>query len=337
MIRRAHNRVFHNGVRETLTEVRASYWIIRGRAVIKQFISHCVVCKRYEGKHYSVPGPPPLPAFRVQEAPPFSTVGVDFAGPLFVSEKGGYEGKVWVCLFTCCITRAVHLDVVTNMSSEYFIRCFRRFSARRGLPSRIISDNAKTFKSTAKVLKEIMNHPDVHRYLENARVEWKFNVEKAPWWGGVFERLIRSVKRCLRKIIGRAKLSLEELSTIVIEVEMVVNSRPLTYVSLTDLEEPVTPSHLLIGRRLLSLPESLLYEGSDDEDYNATPQLLSNRMKYLNKIMDHFWKRWKSSIFLSCVRLIDLVHKVSKESRSLWGMSWLFIMMTRKGVSGILV
>ena len=101
----------------------------------------------------------------------------------------------------CCITQAVHLDVVTNM---YFIRCFRRFSARRGLPSRIISDNAKMFKSTAKVLKEIMNHPDVHRYLENARVEWKFNMDKAPWWGGVFERLIHSVKRCLRKIIGRA-------------------------------------------------------------------------------------------------------------------------------------
>ena len=88
VIHRAHNRVFHNGVRETLTEVRASYWIIQGRAVIKQFISHCVICKRFEGKHYSVPGPPPLPAFRVQEAPPFSTVRVDFAGPLFVSEKG---------------------------------------------------------------------------------------------------------------------------------------------------------------------------------------------------------------------------------------------------------
>ena len=88
-----------------------------------------------------------------------------------------------MCLFTCCITRAVHLDVVTNMSSEYFIRCFRRFSARRGLPSRIISDNAKTFKSTARVLLSILNHPDVHRYLENARVEWKFNVERPH--GGV--------------------------------------------------------------------------------------------------------------------------------------------------------
>ena len=141
-----------------------------------------------------------------------------------------------------------------------------------------------------------MSHPDVHRYLENSRVKWVFNVEKAPWWGGIFDRLIQSVKRCLRKSIGRAKLNLEELTTITIEVEMVINSRPLTYVSQSDLDEPITPSHLLIGRRIMSLPECLLYE--DDDDYTVTPRLLSKRMKHMEEIMNHFWRRWKTEYLM---------------------------------------
>ena len=131
-----------------------------------------------------------------------------------------------------------------------------------------------------------MNHPDINRYFADHRISWTFNriswifnLERAPWWGGVFERLIRSVKQCL-KIIGRAKLTHEELLTIVTEVEMIVNSRPLSYVSQKDLEEPITPSHLLIGKRVLSLPDSLCYE--DDEGYNVTPQIISNRLKHLN-------------------------------------------------------
>ena len=296
VIRRAHNRVYHNGIKETLTEVRSLYWIVKGRARVKQFIHSCIVCKRLEGKHYGVPVPPPLPVFRVREAPPFTTTGIDFAGPLFIKENNECESKVWVCLFTCCVTRAIHLDIVNNMSVQSFIRCFRRFVARRGLPNRIISDNAKTFKGASKIIGEIMSHPDVHRYLENSRVKWVFNVEKAPWWGGIFERLIQSVKRCLRKSIGRAKLNLEELTTITIEVEMVINSRPLTYVSQSDLDEPITPSHLLIGRRIMSLPEFLLYE--DDDDYTVTPRLLSKRMKHMEEIMNHFWRRWKTEYLM---------------------------------------
>ena len=89
-------------------------------------------------------------------------------------------------------------------------------------------------------------------------MEWIFNLEKAPWWGGVFERMIKSVKRCLRKIIGRARLCYDELLTALTEVEMIVNSRPLSYVSTEDIEEPLTPSHLLVGQRILSLPDITL-------------------------------------------------------------------------------
>ena len=80
----AHQRVFHDGVKETLTELRSRFWILKGRSVVKQTLHHCTICRRFEGKAYHLPPPPPLPTYRVQEAPPFATTGVDFAGPLYV-------------------------------------------------------------------------------------------------------------------------------------------------------------------------------------------------------------------------------------------------------------
>jgi hypothetical protein len=273
-IRKAHHRVLHNGVKETLAELRSRFWIVKGRSLIKSIIHRCCVCRRHEGKPYSAPPPPPLPTFRVEEAPPFSFTGVDFAGPLYVRGNGASK-KVWICLYTCCVVRAIHLDLVPDLSTSAFLRCFRRFTARRGVPQRILSDNGKTFKAAAKAISE---------------VNWIFNVPKAPWWGGVFERMVRCTKRCLRKILGQAKFSQDELLTAITEVEMVVNSRPLSYVSADDLEEPLTPSHLIVGRRLLNAPDHL---GHDPEDFELTPDILTRRAKYLSYIISRFWERWK--------------------------------------------
>ena len=128
------------------------------------------------------------------------------------------------------MTRAVHLDVVPDLSTSTFIRSLKRFCARRGLPHKILSDNGKTFKAAAKVVETIVDQQDVKLYLSQIGVKWCFNLEKAPWWGGIFERLIKSVKRCLRKMIGQARFTYDELTTAVIEVEAIINSRPLTCV-----------------------------------------------------------------------------------------------------------
>ena len=275
LVRRAHSRVLHNGVKETLTELRSKYWIIQGRNFIKSLIHQCRVCRRHEGKSYRAPPPPPLPAFRVEEAPPFSYTGVDFAGPLYVSSDSSGVKKVWICLYTCCVVRAVHLELVFDMSTPTFIRCFKRFVARRGLPSKILSDNGKTFKAAAKF---------IHG------VKWIFNVPKAPWWGGVFERLVRCTKRCLRKIIGQAKFSFDELATAITEVETVLNSRPLSYVSADDLEEPLTPSHLMVGRRLMNMPD---YPYPDLDEFDVNSAVLNRRAKYLSATINRFWERWR--------------------------------------------
>uniref|UniRef100_A0A1X7U6L5 Integrase catalytic domain-containing protein n=1 Tax=Amphimedon queenslandica TaxID=400682 RepID=A0A1X7U6L5_AMPQE len=205
---------------------------------------------------YPVPPPPPLPPLRVEEKPPFWYTGIDFAGPMYTRETLSSESrKVWTCLFTCCLTRAVHIELVTEIETVTFLCCFQRFTARRGFPYRILSDNAKTFKAANKWLSTILEHPRVKEFMIGNGNRWQFNVEKAPWWGGVFERMIQGMKRLLRKIIGTSKFTYDELMTAVIEVEAMLNSCPLIYIPSGDLVELLTPSHLLCGRRLLTLPD----------------------------------------------------------------------------------
>ena len=198
------------------------------------------------------------------------------------------------------------------MTAVTFIRCLKRFAARRGLPRKLVSDNAKAFKAAAKTLNEMMKQPELARYLTEVGIEWKFNLEKAPWWGGIFERLVKSVKRCLRKIIGQAKFSYDELNTALVEVEAIINSCPLTYVSLDDFEEPLTPSHLLVGRRLLSMPDDLGCLDDGDEEFTVDTNTLQRRARHLNNVINHFWKRWAKE-YLSELRN---AHQYPKASQS---------------------
>ena len=151
VIEDCHRRVHHSGVRATLAEVRSRYWVPKGRQVVEKVLGGCVTCKRQTGRPYSAPPASALPEFRVREAPPFSKVGVDFAGPLYVKGRAGHMVKVYVALFSCCVIRAVHLELVEDMSAVAFRRCLRRFAARNGTPALIVSDNAKTFQATESI------------------------------------------------------------------------------------------------------------------------------------------------------------------------------------------
>ena len=298
LVRRAHKRLFHGGVKSTLTELRSQFWLVKGRSFVKQVLAKCTICRRFEGKPYHAPNPPPLPPFRVDEAPPFTHAGVDFARPLFLAGKDKEKGKVWICLFTCCSTRAVHLDVVQDLSAPTFLRCLKRFTARRGTSSQFVSNNGKTFKATARILRSIVSDASVQQYLSDSGIKWVFNLPKAPWWGGVFERLIRSMKRCLCKILGQSRLTYDELLTATVEVEGVLNSWPLTYVSMEDIDEPLTPSHLPTGRRILSLPDHLCRHNDEVSQFESGPNVLTRRVKYLNRLLQQFWSRWRREYLL---------------------------------------
>ena len=182
-----------------------------------------------------------LPDYRVKRSRPFSHTGVDFASPLYTKQSAVSERpKTWLCLYMCCTTRAVHLDLVPDFNASTFLRCFKQLTARRGVPAKVLSDNGKTFKSASKIVRSVFSDPKVQKYFADLNVQWTFNLEKAPWWGGIFERLIQSTKRCLKKVVGKACLTYDELFTIVTEIEAVLNSQLLSYVTTDDLEEPFT-------------------------------------------------------------------------------------------------
>ena len=124
------------------------------------------------------------------QSPPFSCTGLDFAGPLQVRSSNGDEPtKVWICIYTCCVIRAVHLELVSDLTTPTFLDSFRRFTAQHGVPYRVVSDNAKIFKAAAAILREILSHPHTQQYFADSYIQfqWSFNIEKAPWWGGFFE------------------------------------------------------------------------------------------------------------------------------------------------------
>ena len=217
MIKEYHERVYHNGVCDTLTAIRQNFWILRNRQAVKSVAKGCVTCKKLEGLPFKANVTPPLPDIRVNDSPPFTSTGLDFAGPLFVSNVD---------------RRALHVELLRGLDVESILRSFRRFSALRGLPHTLISDNAKTYKSASKEIIKIVLSERVQTYFADHGMHWEFIVEKALWWGRMWERMIRTVKCCIRKAVGQASLKFDELHTILVEIEGVINARPIDHICL---------------------------------------------------------------------------------------------------------
>ena len=140
VIKDCHIKVHHSGLKGSLAELRSRYWVPKRRQTVKKQINRCVTCRRVGGKSFNSPPTASLPEFRVRETFPFSKVGIDFAGPLYVKSKERKMEKVYIALFTCCVTRAVHLELVEDLSSQTFRRALRRFLSRRGTPALIVFD-----------------------------------------------------------------------------------------------------------------------------------------------------------------------------------------------------
>ena len=176
----------------------------------------------------------------------------------------------------------IHLELVPTHSSESLLLVLRGFVAQKRLPSTFISDNFKTFKA-----KEII------RFALKSKIIWKFILEKSPWWGGFYERLVGIIKRCLKKVAGKAFLNYDELTTLLMEIEQTLNTRPLTYLSDNNEDEAITPSHLLYGRNIAR--RNFMYFVAE---YCEQDNTLLNKYKRLKMILSHFKKRFLTSIYL---------------------------------------
>ena len=143
----------HGHVNHTLATLRKQFWVLQGHAEVKRVLRNCVVCRKYGGGPFKLPMFPPFPKDKLHSASPFQFTGIDYFSPILVKDNTATK-KIWVCLFTCLITRAVHLEIVFDMTTAEFLFCFRRFIAPRGLPEKVISDNALQFKAADTILRK---------------------------------------------------------------------------------------------------------------------------------------------------------------------------------------
>lgn len=279
MLRHIHEKECHIGVQGLLGITRERFWILGGRKTMRKVISSCVTCKRFTSKPLDAPMSAP-PEDRVRQASAFEIVGVDLAGPIYLK----HGKKAWICLFTCAVYRALHLELLTSLSTEDFLLALRRFVARRGRPSRIYSDQGTNFKGTDNLFRKIQ-WSKVTDYCDVNRISWKFNPPSSPWWGGWWERLVGLTKQLLRRVLRRSTLTYTEMETVLCDCESVLNSRPLSFIS-EGLSEPVpiTPSMFIQDVRESGLPELDALESIS----------LEKKWQHRLKLKEDFRKRFRT-------------------------------------------
>lgn len=275
LVRFQHSLMKHAGVSTMMNALRKCYWILGLRRIAKRVKKMCVSCQRQDVPACSQ-RMAPLPAERVTPAVPFAVTGLDHAGPLYCCDIP--RKKFWILLFTCAVTRAVHLELVDSLSSPETVLALRRLAARRGLPQQLFSDNAKGFTASPTELR---------KQFGPVAPKWTFIAPLSPWWGGWWERLIRSVKSSLKKTVGSNCLTRSELETTIQEIEACVNSRPLTFQS-DELGEdgPLTPSHFLLGHG------SGFVQANPAGNPVDTGQQLGSRYEIRKSLLDKFWSVW---------------------------------------------
>ncbi len=227
-----------------------------------------------------------LPSARLQlYKPTFHSCGMDCFGP-FIIKIGRHTEKRWGVLFKCLTMRAVHLDLLPSLSTDSFLMALRRFIARRGTPAQLWSDRGTNFRGGERELREAYAAlaPDLQRHLVCQKITFCFNPPSAPHFGGVWEREVRSVKSALYTVLGSQSVPEEVLMTVLLEVEAILNSKPLGYVS-SDVADadPVTPSSLLMGRPDGSLPQVI---------YPESEMLSRSKWRHSQVLADRFWSRF---------------------------------------------
>lgn len=297
IIRDAHLRCLHGGPQLTISILRQNYWIIGHRPFVRNLIHQCIPCVRERAQVPSqIMGD--LPAARVTQHRAFLHSGLDYAGPFLVRTnkgRGQKAHKAYLALFICMSTRAIHLELVSDYSSNAFLAAYHRFTSRRGLPSDIYSDNGTTFQGAEKEL-QAAYHAAVHdtnlgNTIATDRTNWHFIPPAAPHFGGLWEAGVKCAKHHLKRVLGAHTLTYEEFTTLAAQIEACLNSRPIGPL-LTDPCEfaALTPGHFLIGAPLLRIPEPSIIHLNENR---------LSRWQLVQQMLENFWRRWSLEYFHS--------------------------------------
>ncbi|KAL6469323.1 hypothetical protein MHYP_G00228470 [Metynnis hypsauchen] len=282
LIQKYDQRLHHPGAERVYAEMRRRFWILRSREAIRRHQRTCVECQRWRAKP-AVPKMADLPEARLRLFKPvFYSTGTDCFGPLLVKVGRRLE-KRWGILFKCLTTKAIHIEILHSLSTDSFLMSLRRFIARRGIPKELWSDQGTNFKGGEKEIEVAFKamSPDLQCLLAKQQIAFNFNPPAAPHFGGVWEREVRSIKEALYKTIGAQPIQEEILQTVLLEVENILNSRPLGYVS-SDIADadPVTPNLLLMGRLDSALPQVI---------YPQSVNFSQRKWRHAQILADQFW------------------------------------------------
>ncbi len=285
-----HLRYLHAGPSSLLSILNQRYWVIRGKEAARWSVKKCITCTRHRSTSMKqLMGD--LPLHRVNPSRPFSKVGIDYAGyfSIRLPVRSKATLKCWLAIFVCLSTRAIHIEVVSSLSTDCFLAALRRFVSRRGLPSDIFSDCGTNFKGANKVLQDFINIAKSNHVVvdsANRGIQWHFNPPGAPHFGGLWEAGVRSIKHHLTRVVGESLLTFEEMHTLVCQIEAILNSRPLIPASAdpNDLSA-LTPAHFLVGSSLVSVPE---------HDHLDTKLNRLQRWDLVQQRQQLFWKRWSN-------------------------------------------
>ena len=304
-----HLRLLHAGPTLVTASLNCRYHVIGSRKAIHSVTCGCIVCRRTSAR------PQPqmlgqLPAERLTPGLVFEHVGVDYAGPVYI--KYGFVRKptivkAYICVFVSLSVKAVHLELVSDLTTEAFIAALRRFIARRGRLSTIWSDHGTNFVGAAREIKELVQILEERRaqgtiseFCSAQNIEWKFIPERSPHFGGLWEAAVKSMKFHLKRVAASTRFTFEEFTTILTQVEACLNSRPLTPLPCdSDNVEVLTPGHFLIGKPIESLPDTSL-------SYRALPLL--HRWRLCQSVVRNFWQRWSVEYVTSLRRLTKWQH-----------------------------
>ncbi|XP_045509323.1 uncharacterized protein LOC123704873 [Colias croceus] len=291
IIDESHELVFHGGPKLTAGFIRQKYWILRGNRAVKKRLRLCVKCKKVDPTlQHQLMGD--LPPSRVIPSRPFYNTGIDFTGHVLVKANKGRgikTSKGYIAVFILCmVTKAVHLELVSDLTASAFIAALRRMSARRGVPRHIYSDQGTNFIGANNILQreytqilEILSSNECTSIISEMNIDWHFNAPSWPSAGGLWEAAVKSLKHHLKRVIGEQKLAFEEYSTLLSQLEACLNSRPLCPLT----EDPDNLDYLTPAHFLASGPNLTIFDTEND---------LRTRWHLTQKIYQDVWVKWKN-------------------------------------------